>query len=296
MTSDARDRIHIAIMHDRRRAERLGPLVALLGSRLEDVRSGRDSSITIGDGTRRGPWTAMKWCLLDFLASGRPWLLLLEDDAMPTAGAVGSDQWPVSSDQCGKWKIREACAEIAARWERAKYSDAVAIHLCCGGGDAADRMDNPPASVTSDETGIPVARLDGAAVGTVAVLIGRTGAHHIRRAWECWDTERAFEKQYAFSLDAGDARLWEMERGVLIRNQTIVRFITTRSLVEHGCAGEGESLVREGWDHGLKARATEENATRERPARRMHNPIEGCPVEWVKAMSDGGCRMADVPD
>lgn len=58
----------------------------------------------------------------------------------------------------------------------------------------------------------------------------------------------------------------------------------------------GRTEVVYAGDHGLKARATEENATRERPARRMHNPIEGCPVEWVKAMSDGGCRMADVPD
>jgi hypothetical protein len=308
---DSAEMVHIAIMHDRRRAERLPRLLGWLGSNVEAVNSGLDGSITIGDGTRRGAWTAMRWCICDFLRSGAPWMLLLEDDAEPTEGGTdgsltaeiaenAEEEKRVRERVCSEsdldsapsahsavqsyWPIREACAELVrGRWngERTRMT----IHLCCTGGDAADVMDgwraNHPEAATAPLYGEPV--------GTVAVLMSRGAAQMVRSYWNDWYREREFEKTYAMTPDAGDARLWEMQRAYPA--VVFPRRITVRSLVEHGCAGEGESLVREGWDTPHPTAKTPSTSPPRGEAgegiqRRMHRPIVGVtPLEWVRSFS-----------
>lgn len=243
-------RLHIGVMHDRRREALLptllGRLDAIPARRLKDragvdgwlwgaSSAGSHGTLLVADGTMAGPWTAMRDAIL-MASLTRPeptHLLLLEDDAEPVDGF-------------GPAVLRA----VASRPDDALYFFATKTQ-------AGAEMDAAAAR------GEPFAPVMARTVGTLAVALPMPMATAFMRAASDPEWDFDYRKRFPCSPHAGDSRLW-----MWLEQSGMAQWVSVWSLVEHGRPAYADSISGADRPRAI----TDEDAADQAARRRAYRP------------------------
>ena len=259
-------RLHVSVMHDRRREEVLPRLLdrldAATATKLKE-RTGLDGwiidggvqTLTVADGTMAGPWAALRDGILMALRTtpNPTHVLLIEDYAEPVDGFLPA--------------VVRAVEAVPGQ----------ALYFFATKSQAGAEMDE------AAERGEPFAPVTARTVGSLAVVlpIDLAGFFLADTTDAKWDYD--FRRLFPCSPHAGDARLWHW-----LGQHGWAQWVSVWSLVEHGCPGYDQSISGADRPRAMTDADAADQAARRRAYRLRDWDVEG--IEWGGEGGDQGTK------